>query len=444
MKKILTATSNDVIITTVQNACKKYSAYFETDVFSDTEQIINYIDYQIPEIKVIDFSDEKVDAKRILAAIDGDPWLHYGGIIAVCQNARMISEIEEKKNPNIVSVQTVKEFTKHFNRLLRILWQNQQFLYTRGMQDVIGGQESGSFICGNDPMDIRFYTNFLVSYLYNTNRISDEDRFNLQMTLMELLTNALEHGNLEISYEDKSKWMNQGGDILQLIGARAAMPQFTNRRIYISYTIGKVKSAFKIKDDGNGFDWKTRLNKDTTTELHGRGISLSQSMVSDLHYNDKGNEVSFEITNIRNTVNNVPGMLKPFDTVSYKDKQVVCRQHEVSNDLYFIVSGRYAIYTDSKLVSVLSPNDMFIGEMAFLLNDRRSATVMAIGGGKLIKIPKVSFLNLIRRNPHYGIFLSKLLAQRLLNSTQKMLALTAQLEDLKKQIEIPSELPPLD
>lgn len=103
--------------------------------------------------------------------------------------------------------------------------------------------------------------------------------------------------------------MNQGGDILQLIGARAAMPQFSNRRIYISYTIGKVKSAFKIKDDGNGFDWKTRLNKDTGTELHGRGISLSQSMVSDLHYNDKGNEVSFEITNIRNTVNNVPGML---------------------------------------------------------------------------------------------------------------------------------------
>jgi len=87
---------------------------------------------------------------------------------------------------------------------------------------------------------------------------------------------------------------------------------------------------------------------------------------------------------------------------------------------------------------------MFIGEMAFLLNDRRSATVMSIGGGKLIKVPKVSFLNLIRRNPHYGIFLSKLLAQRLLNSNKKIISMTAQLEELKKQVAIPSELPILD
>ena len=43
---------------------------------------------------------------------------------------------------------------------------------------------------------------------------------------------------------------------------------------------------------------------------------------------------------------------------------------------------------------------MFIGEMAFLLNDRRSATILSIGAGKLIRIPKVSFLNLIRKNPH--------------------------------------------
>lgn len=39
-------------------------------------------------------------------------------------------------------------------------------------------------------MDIRFYTNFLVSYLYNTNRINEDDRYRLQMTLTEFLTNT--------------------------------------------------------------------------------------------------------------------------------------------------------------------------------------------------------------------------------------------------------------
>ena len=68
--------------------------------------------------------------------------------------------------------------------------------------------------------------------------------------------------------------------------------------------------------------------------------------------------------------------------------------------------------------------------MAFLLNDRRSATVLAVGECKLIKIPKHDFLSLIRRNPHYGIFLSKMLAQRLVKQTSKTIALSQQLAEL--------------
>lgn len=431
MKKVLTASSNKIVIDTVKAACKRYNNYFETDVYSDTEQIINYIDYQIPEIKVIDFSCPDVDAKRILSTINEDPWLHFGGIIAVCKDQACFEELEAKKDINIVAIQKLSDFSKHFGRLLRILWQNQQFLFNRGMQDLIGGQESGSFICGNDPMDIRFYTNFLVSYLYNTNRISDDDRFNLQMALMELLTNALEHGNLEISYEDKTKWMSQGGDILQLIAARASMTQFENRRIHISYSIGKTTSKFTIRDDGKGFDWKSHLKKTANTDLHGRGINLSTELVNELIYNEKGNEVSFEITNLRNSINNLPVMFKPFDTITYTNKQIVFRQNDSSNDLYFIVGGRFAVYSERKLISVLTPNDMFIGEMAFLLNDRRSATVIAVGNCKLIRIPKQAFLSLIRRNPHYGIFLSKMLAQRLLKQNAKTLSLTQQVKDLQ-------------
>ncbi|MBQ5433441.1 MAG: hypothetical protein IIU30_08335, partial [Treponema sp.] len=57
------------------------------------------------------------------------------------------------------------------------------------------------------------------------------------------------------------------------------------------------------------------------------------------------------------------------------------------------------------------------GEMAFLLNDRRTATVVSVGSCRVIKVPKSAFLSLIRKNPHYGIFLSKVLAQRLVNQT---------------------------
>ena len=434
MKKVLTVSSSDAVIQTVKNACKKYAAYFDSDVFSDADQVINYIDYELPEIKVLDFSSD-IDGNRILSAINDDPWLHYGGIIAVCKNRAQVAEIEEKKDGNILAALTVQDFQRNFSRLLRILYQSQQFLYNRGMQDVIGGQETGSFICGNDPMDIQFYTNFLVSYLYNTNRISEEDRFNLQMALMELLTNALEHGNLEISFKEKSDWMNKGGDMLQLYRQKSAMPQYSARKIKITYEIGKTKSRFIIHDDGNGFDWRKYVNKADnaqadTKEFHGRGISLSKDLVTGISYNEKGNQVTFEIENQKNVTNTVPGIMKPFETIEYTDKQVVCRQNEMSNDLFFIVGGRFAVYAGRKLVSVLTPNDMFIGEMAFLLNDRRTATVLAVGNCKLIKIPKGAFLSLIRKNPHYGIFLSKMLAQRLSRQTKATIQLTAHIKEL--------------
>ena len=429
MRKVLTASSNKIVISTVKNACELYSSFFATDIFDTTEDIIRYIDYELPEIKVIDFTSENIDCDKILQNIADDTWLHYGGVIAICNGHKQIEEIEHRKNPNILAIQTIGDFQNHFTRILRILYQNQRFLFNRGMRDIIGSEEAGSIIFGNDPMDSLFYTNFLVNYLYNTNRITDDERFSLQMTFSELVTNALEHGNLEIDYNTKTEWLNKGGNMIRLIQERSRDPRYAKRRIKISYNIGRTISRFTIADDGNGFDWKSQIAKNETDEnmLHGRGISLSKSVVQSLTYNEKGNEVTFTIANLRNTSSAVPGKMTQFETVEYKDKQVVCREGEYSNDLFFILSGRFAVYANKKLATVLTPNDLFIGEMAFLLNDRRTATILAVGDCRLIRIPKSDFLLMIRKNPHYGIFLSKMLAQRLLRQTNQTIELKKQL-----------------
>ena len=438
MKKILVASTSKEVCKAVYEACDKYQENFDSVICTDTDEAISYIDYELPEIKILDYSSESVDCHRILMAINADPWLHNGGIIAVVPSARMVQEIEEKKDPNIIIVQTVYTFKENVERLLRILWTNQKFLFNRGLQDTVGGLEKGSFVCGNDPMDIRLYTSFLVNYLYCTNRISEDGRYCLQTTLMELLTNALEHGNCNIGYDEKTAWLEKGGNILDLINKKRENPEVEAKKIYISYEIGKATSTFTIRDEGNGFDWRSRMDKAADPaaafleETHGRGMMLSNSLVSNMRYNDKGNEVSFDLENIMDMSNTVPGIMVPFATINYTKHQIVCRQNEKSNDLYFIVSGRYGVYANGKLITVLTPADMFIGEMAFLLNDRRSATIMSAGEGKLIRIPKTSFVNLIRKNPHYGIFLSKLLAQRVIRQNRKTLELSAEIKSLKE------------
>ena len=175
MRKVLTASSNKIVISTVKNACELYSSFFATDIFDTTEDIIRYIDYELPEIKVIDFTSENIDCDKILQNSADDTWLHYGGVIAICNGHKQIEEIEHRKNPNILAIQTIGDFQNHFTRILRILYQNQRFLFNRGMRDIIGSEEAGSIIFGNDPMDSLFYTNFLVNYLYNTNRLAGRD-----------------------------------------------------------------------------------------------------------------------------------------------------------------------------------------------------------------------------------------------------------------------------
>lgn len=441
MKKILVASNNTEVLKTVEAACKTYASYFDAIILSTTDETLSYVAYELPEIKVLDFTSENsIDANKILEEIHADPWLHNGGIIAIVSNNAEAQKLEEKKDSNILITLTLRSFHENFSRLLRILWSNQHFLFNRGIQERIGGRETGSFVCGSDPLDIRMYTNFLVSYLYNTNRISFDDRYKLQTTLMELLTNALEHGNLKITFEEKTEHLSQGGNILELIYEKGKIPELANKKIYISYIIGKNKSRFRIRDDGDGFDWKSRMKSEFSEHTHGRGLKLSQSLVDSLTYNEKGNEVTFDIVNLQDEANTVPGIMKPFESEVYKNKEIVCYENDNTNDLYFIVSGRYAVYTNKKLITVLTPNDMFIGEMSFLLNDRRSATILSIGEGRLIKIPKVSFLQIIRNNPHYGIFLSKLLAQRLLKQNRKTLMLTEEIKDLKKLADIPEEL----
>lgn len=437
MKKILVSSTNEDVIKTALSVYENFTSQFDLTISSSTDDTLSNIDYELPEIKILDFSSENLDCNRILHAIDSDPWLHNGGIIAIGKNGAQLNEIDELKNPNILCSQTVNAFCENFDSLLRILWSNKQFLFNRGLGEKIGGIESGNFICDNNPFDLKMYAGFLVNYLYCTNRINDDGRYALQTTLMEMLTNALEHGNCNISYEEKTSWLENGGNILELIDRKLQDPEIGARKIHIEYMIGKEVSHFSIRDEGKGFDWHSRVNKDMdfTAETHGRGIALSKNLVSNLEYNESGNKVSFDVKNIQDQSNTVPMIMSTFSTIKYKRHQIVCKQNEPSNNLFFIVSGRYGVYVDGKLISVLTTGDMFIGEMAFLLNDRRSATIMSADEGQLIKIPKVSFLNLIRTYPHYGIFLSKLLAQRVSNTNKRAASLAKEVAELKAKVD---------
>jgi hypothetical protein len=223
--------------------------------------------------------------------------------------------------------------------------------------------------------------------------------------------------------------------MLDLIAQKCRDPAALNKKVYISYDISNLRTRISVRDDGDGFDWRKRLEGELKAGLHGMGIKLAESFVSSVSYNAKGNEASFEIANQRNATNTIPVIMQEQQVLNFEHKQIVCRENETTNDLYYIRSGKYAVYVQRKLVSVLTTNDIFIGEMSFLLNDRRAATIMAIGSGSLVKIPKIEFISLIRQHPHYGIFLSRLLAQRLARQSYQTVQIQGELSRIKRELE---------
>jgi len=435
MIRVPVVTSDPSFAELVGKTAEGLSDELQPVVIAGKEAFIEYLKYELPEMKILDctpYGDEPSAALQILDTIRDDPWLHYGGIIAVHKSDDEKDLLERLRDANVIAVLRRREFDQNVERLLRILARNKQFLFQRGMQQHLMRKISGTFVMDNDPLDIVVYTNLVTNYLYNANLVNRDDKEKLHVALLELLVNAIEHGNCKISFDEKTMWLERGLDGMDLIRMKNKDPEVAARKVSFDYTISPDSSRFTITDEGDGFDWRARMEAKPEVGLHGMGIKMAGVYVHDLSYNEKGNSVSFSIAHQKDSANVVPSIFSDQAEVTFKDRDIVVREGEASDYLYYIVSGRFHVFSGNKYVSYLTPDDMFIGEMSFLLSNQRTATVMAKGEGKVVRISKQDFVDLIKKNPHYGIFLARLLAQRLTRLNARAARLNAECIRLKK------------
>jgi len=111
--------------------------------------------------------------------------------------------------------------------------------------------------------------------------------------LTELLINAVEHGNLGITYEDKSKLYASGGwsDEVQ---RRLKLPENADKYAEVAFEREEQAIRFVIRDQGTGFDWRSYLQVDPLRafDTHGRGIAMANRLsFSHIEYRGRGNEV---------------------------------------------------------------------------------------------------------------------------------------------------------
>ena len=132
--------------------------------------------------------------------------------------------------------------------------------------------------------DVQYLSTFLAQFF----PIPENAAFGIS----ELLTNAIEHGNLEISYDEKTD-LNKTGQWHAEIERRLTLPENASKVALVSYIFKDNQITLTIKDQGKGFNWRDymEISPERAMHNHGRGIALSKMMSFDnIEYLGNGNE----------------------------------------------------------------------------------------------------------------------------------------------------------
>ncbi len=125
---------------------------------------------------------------------------------------------------------------------------------------------------------------------------NDKRRYHVILGLTEIINNAIEHGNLGISSDEKSNAL-KASRFFSLAIERANQEPYKSRVVTIRARVypDQRSTEYLVADQGMGFDWKSLPDpKDNENLLkrHGRGILIARYAFDEVSYNDLGNQVA--------------------------------------------------------------------------------------------------------------------------------------------------------
>ena len=145
---------------------------------------------------------------------------------------------------------------------------------------------------GNDTGLIPLVVGYTQRIIEDYGLTSEREQSRLGVALGEALSNAIIHGNLEISSETRDALDDSYYD---LITTRRAREPYASRAVHIIMRFSQSSATFVIRDQGKGFD-RSKVADPTAEEnlesLSGRGVLLMRAYTDAVSWNDVGNEVT--------------------------------------------------------------------------------------------------------------------------------------------------------
>jgi DNA-binding response OmpR family regulator len=131
-------------------------------------------------------------------------------------------------------------------------------------------------------------------FFNTTQRFGERELDGIKLGLYEIVVNAIEHGNLGITYEEKEDSLNRN-TYQTLLESRLRMAVEDKKTVTIKSALDRSGVEVEVRDEGKGFDhskFPTATDAESIMSAHGRGILLASLYFDSIEFQGSGNTVT--------------------------------------------------------------------------------------------------------------------------------------------------------
>ena len=102
--------------------------------------------------------------------------------------------------------------------------------------------------------------------------------------------------------------------------------------------------------------------------------------------------------------------------LSYSQGSLIFKEGDQSDEMFIVIEGEVKILKGGKRLVVLKNGQIF-GEMALVDKSPRSASAVAKTDCKIVPVDEKQFTDMIQNTPIFALFVMRIMAERLRNTT---------------------------